>query len=508
MHDNTCYFLAADFDKGQWQDEVKAMSKACQNFGIPHAIEISRSGNGAHLWIFFNEKVLCGLGSDLEQTGRLSRDGRERALAAIRRFISLAERMKVTALVGVATAAMRDAEDGEEFRNQIEAATLLRVSIATGADEARLAAQGVLLGHPGADGIVSDLGGASMELTRVIDGRVDQGFTLALGPLRLARLGLDQTQVDAIVDRDLTAGLPAKWRGAETLYGVGGAWRALARLNMVRQDYPLAVVNDYELTRDEAIDVTDWAASEPLRKAAEAADISSQRMAVVPLAAQVIGGLVRRLAPERVVLSSFGLREGVLYDALSPEQRAEDPLIHACRELEAVHSRFPGFGDELFRWVTPLLEPGREARRLAHATCLLADVVWRAHPDYRSRACFETVTRANLCAVDHPGRVYMGVALLFRYKGGRKAVDREPSTALLSPDLARSAERLGRAIRLGSMISGSAQGGLASSHLSLTDDRLMLRLSGPSARLTGEVVERRLSSLASSLEREGVIEIA
>lgn len=57
MHDNTCYFLAADFDKCQWQDEVKAMSKACQNFGIPHAIEISRSGNGAHLWIFFNEKV-------------------------------------------------------------------------------------------------------------------------------------------------------------------------------------------------------------------------------------------------------------------------------------------------------------------------------------------------------------------------------------------------------------------------------------------------------------------
>ena len=57
MHDTTCYFLAADFDKGQWQDEVKAMSKACQNFRIPHAIEISRSGNGAHLWIFFNEKV-------------------------------------------------------------------------------------------------------------------------------------------------------------------------------------------------------------------------------------------------------------------------------------------------------------------------------------------------------------------------------------------------------------------------------------------------------------------
>lgn len=57
MHDNTCFLLATDFDKGQWQEEVKAMSTACLAFEIPHTIEISRSGNGAHLWIFFKEKV-------------------------------------------------------------------------------------------------------------------------------------------------------------------------------------------------------------------------------------------------------------------------------------------------------------------------------------------------------------------------------------------------------------------------------------------------------------------
>ena len=57
LHDNTCYLLAADFDKGSWQDEVKAMSIACAEYGVPHVVEISRSGNGAHLWIFFDEKV-------------------------------------------------------------------------------------------------------------------------------------------------------------------------------------------------------------------------------------------------------------------------------------------------------------------------------------------------------------------------------------------------------------------------------------------------------------------
>ena len=57
LHDNTCYLLAADFDKGSWQDEVKAVSRACTEYGVPHAVEISRSGNGAHLWIFFDNKV-------------------------------------------------------------------------------------------------------------------------------------------------------------------------------------------------------------------------------------------------------------------------------------------------------------------------------------------------------------------------------------------------------------------------------------------------------------------
>lgn len=57
LKDNTCFLLAADFDKGSWQDEVKAMSRACTEYNVPHAIEISRSGNGAHLWIFFDEKV-------------------------------------------------------------------------------------------------------------------------------------------------------------------------------------------------------------------------------------------------------------------------------------------------------------------------------------------------------------------------------------------------------------------------------------------------------------------
>jgi len=57
LSDNTCYLLAADFDKTGWDEAVRAMAQACLHFEIPYAIEVSRSGNGAHLWVFFSEPV-------------------------------------------------------------------------------------------------------------------------------------------------------------------------------------------------------------------------------------------------------------------------------------------------------------------------------------------------------------------------------------------------------------------------------------------------------------------
>ncbi len=151
---------------------------------------------------FFNEKVLCGLGAELTETGRLAPKGRERALAALRRFAALAERMRVDALDGVATAAVREASDGAEFVEEVAAKTGIRLRVASGEDEARLAAQGVLMGWPDAEGVVADLGGASMELARVGNGVVTGGMTLPLGPLRLAGLK-DAAAQDAEIERAL-----------------------------------------------------------------------------------------------------------------------------------------------------------------------------------------------------------------------------------------------------------------------------------------------------------------
>ncbi len=83
---------------------------------------------------------------------------------------------------------------------------------------------------------------------------------------------------------------------------------------------------------------------------------------------------------------------------------------------EAKDARLPGFGKRLYDFILPLFRNVPDARkRIIQAACLLHDVSWRAHPDYRAEVCFDNATRANLGGLKHSERIYLGLALLHRY---------------------------------------------------------------------------------------------
>jgi exopolyphosphatase/guanosine-5'-triphosphate,3'-diphosphate pyrophosphatase len=452
---------------------------------------------------FFNEKVLCGLGRGLATSGRLDPEGRVRALAALRRFATLAERMQVAALEAVGTAAVRDARDGPEFVAEVERQTGLKIRIASGDDEARLSAQGVLFGWPDANGLVVDMGGASMELARIGLGEVGARLTTPLGPLLLRDRDLGPEALRAHVDsvlREARARLPGP---VPEIYLVGGSWRALGRVHMARAGYPLAVLHEYRMDparlREEAL----WIARQAPETLDAVTDISATRAEVLPLAAAVLERLILAVAPERVAISGYGLREGLLWEHLSPEVRALDPLIEACRFFEARRARFPGFGEELFDWLRPVIADfPAEERRLARAACLIHDVNWRVHPDYRPDMGFETMARASIGGIDHAGRIFIGLALYYRYKSGRGRLPEDAMLELLDGQGQARATRVGTAMRLGAMISGSAPGGLEAAPLRLRPGEVELTLEGEMRDLAGEAVERRLQALAKALGRE------
>ena len=369
---------------------------------------------------FYNEKIMAGLGQDMATTGRLNPAGIERGFNALRRFAALARGMDIMPVTCVATAAVREAEDGPAFQQRVERETGLKLHVIAGEEEARLSAQGVLLGWPDAVGLVCDIGGNSMEVAEVAQGKVGQRASSQLGPFRLQQVAGGKSGLKKHI-RAIMAELAEKMgTHHQRLYLVGGSWRAIARLDMERRQYPMTVLHEYRMTPQDVARTIEWIGETDLNELRSRVGISSSRMELVPLASQVLSEMVSTFAPEELAVSSYGIREGLLYEHMSDSLRKRDPLIESARFTERQMSRVPGFGKKLYHFLQPLFaDVPPERDRLIRAACLLHDTTWRAHPDYRAEACFDNVTRANMAALSHPERVFLGLALLHRYKNSR-----------------------------------------------------------------------------------------
>lgn len=449
---------------------------------------------------FYNEKIMCGLGKGLAETGVLNPGGKERALAALKRFSLLAEGMGASPLTVVATAAMRESRDGPDFTRQVEQETGLKLHVVDGDEEARLSAQGVLLGWPEAKGVVCDIGGNSMELARIGNGKVGKRVSTQLGPFRLQQVTGGADKRRALIDRVLkTAQAKVKSEG-ERFYLVGGSWRVIARLDMERRNYPLTVLHEYRMQVKPLLDTLDWIEANDLTMLRARTGTSAERMELVPLACEVLRGIIKAFKPSEIDISSYGIREGLLYEQMPERLRSRDPLIEAARAAEYSSARIPGTGKKLYEFLMPLFKNrAPERHRLIKAACLLHDTTWRAHPDYRADVCFDNATRANLGGLDHPGRVFLGLALLHRYKNSRSGSRLEPLFRLLSDDEMQEAEVLGKAMRFGAMFAAGDPAQAGQLTWKPKKRALILTLTPMGAGLYGEVAKARFASLAQAL---------
>ena len=448
---------------------------------------------------FFNEKVMAGLGAGIAETGLLNPEGKIRAMAALKRFQHLARAMGIAPLTAVATAAVREAEDGPAFRDEVLRETGLRLFVIDGEEEARLSAQGVLLGWPGAYGLVCDIGGSSMELAELRDGDVGKCISSKLGPQRLKTIKGKKALKAHLQD---SVGALAREMGPQPdrLFLVGGSWRAIARLDMDRRGYPLAVLHEYRMSRKSVYATIKYIEENDPEVLRLRTGLGESRMSLVPLAAQVLKHLVRELKPYDIAISSYGIREGMLYEQMPQRLRDRDPLIEACRFAESKDARIPGFGRRLYDFVLPLFT-GRGAtdKRIIKAACLLHDVSWRAHPDYRHEVCFDEVTRANLGGMTHEERIFLGVTLLHRYKNNRDGSPFDDLFDLLDDSDLKQAEILGKALRFGAMLTASKDEGMGSLKFFSKKKVLELHLAPGTRDLFGEVAEARLNALAAAL---------
>jgi exopolyphosphatase/guanosine-5'-triphosphate,3'-diphosphate pyrophosphatase len=462
---------------------------------------------GRAIWTVYNEKVLAGLGRDLASTGRLSPEGVAAALTALRRFRALLDANPPADVFVAATAAVRDARDGLEFRLRVADETGLSMRVLSGEEEARYGALGVIAGAPESHGLVGDLGGASLELVRLAAGAPARGISLPLGPFAFGDAGrFDPGRVRTVADRLLTP--IARSHSADTLNAVGGAWRNFALLHMRISDYPLGIIHQYGIPRRDALESARFIAHLSRSSLDRIEGLSRRRLESLPHAAVILEALLEHLDLQNVVMSAYGLREGLLFERLSKEDRLRDPLVEGCADLGGRRLSAQTLGAALERWLAPAfakLEAVFDTRDpiLLAAACRLADLGAYLHPDHRAELVFEQVLRAPIPGQTHAERVYLACAAFARHTASPTLPDPDIVARLLQPERLQRARALGAAIRLGCDLSGRNPELLARTRLDVKTNTVQLQAEeGWTAILLGEQTNKRASTLAGLLERE------
>jgi exopolyphosphatase/guanosine-5'-triphosphate,3'-diphosphate pyrophosphatase len=467
-------------------------------------------GLGRNPAAIFNEKAVLRLGRGLQLTGRLNEEGVEQAIMVMARYAAIARAMQADPFEALATAAVRDAENGPAFVSNLKQHVPgLVVRILTGEQEARFSASGLLCGIPAADGILADIGGGSLEVVHLARGDMCAARTLPLGVIRLSdRAGGDVVRARAIAEETLeTIGWLAEGAGRD-LYLVGGAWRALARIHMEQTGYPLSIVHHYTISRDEARDLAGVIGSASRRALERLPGVSRRRVDDMPFAAVVLRRLLRATNARRVVFSANGLREGWFMQHVSAEVRAENPVLAAGREMAARWGRSTTLPPALAAWSAPLFpDETQQAALLREAACWMSDIGSQDHPDYRAEQTFFRVLRQPGVALDHHARAFLAFILALRYDAEPGMAFLDAARMLLDLTSLRRAEILGMAFRLAFTLSGGTSDLLVGTSLIREPDRLRLRLAQGSGVFAGDSITRRLERLAQSMGLDAVIEI-
>ncbi len=449
--------------------------------------------------VLLNEKVTAKLGRDIAKNGTLADEAVELALQGLRRFILLLEDLGLTDIETVATAAVRDASNGGEF-----VATLkemgLSPRILSGEEEATLSAHGVAGAFPGAKGIVADLGGGSLELVNLAMGEVDDPVTLPLGALRLPDYrdkakGSTKAMREAL-EKDIIKSAGKRAKG-DTLYLVGGTWRAMSVFAMQVEGHPLSDPHGLSISADQAQAILRKLSKETPEDLKARERISSMRAERLPDAAVLSQALLNTLKPKRIVFSSWGLREGLLYDRLAPEARAQDPLLAGVSTFASQRGAPPTLATRMASWTldaAPAREHGSERLRLAATMLALASM--QIEPNIRLPQTIAWALEKRWIAIDGQQRAMLAAAIAAN--GNALDLD-ERVRALASEEALDEAINWGLALRLARRLGAKSRRSLNVSRLIVEDEALVLRLASSHAALATGPVDKDMKLLSGRL---------
>ena len=454
--------------------------------------------------VVFNEKVAARLGREIAQTGRLADEAVDMAMRGLRRFALLLQELNIERIDVVATAAAREAENGSEFLDNIRALGF-KPRLLSGEDEARISAMGVIGAFPGVEGIVADLGGGSLELVRVADDKPCQSLSLPLGTLRLSEhRGNDYADMHRNLSRQFSQ---VEWLKGDvsTLSLVGGTLRAMAAVTMDERGYPLTDPHGFTLQADEVRLLVKRLSQATPEQLSGFSRLSSMRAGYLPDAGVLLGVLLDAVEPQKVTFSSWGLREGVLFDELDASARSQDPLLAGVGEFARLRGTPPILATRVAAWTVGALPTGSEgSERLRLAATMLSLASMQIEPNLRRDIAMDWALHKRWINVDDSGRAMMAAAV----SANKNECDMPDAVrSLASEEQIEEAICWGLAIRLCRRLGGRSNRVFNASQLAIRGNRLVLGIDEELAGLFGIPTEKDLALLADRLGLSSQVEI-
>jgi exopolyphosphatase/guanosine-5'-triphosphate,3'-diphosphate pyrophosphatase len=451
---------------------------------------------------FFNEKIICGLGRNLHHNGNFTIEAKINSIKAVSRFVTIATAIKAEKLIVFATAAFRIAKDGKEFVQQIEKECSIKIEKLSGEQEAKLAAQGVLYSFPKADGIAIDLGGGSIELAYINNNEIGKLYSCNVGLLILQEKMRTEGEegVKRYIKENLASINIEKYN--DTLYLTGGGFRYLAKLHMKFVNYPLAIINNYQISVKnflEILDILRTKTKEQLEKLVE--DYS--RSETLKESILLTQSLIEVLRPKNIIFCAYGVREGIALSSSTLQYQNEDALVASCKDILNNDYSASNQTEVLFQWVKQIFRCKIEKfNRLIKACCILSNIARYDHTEYKAELAFQKIIDSIISGITHKERVFIASTLFHRYKIKDKNNIMKHTLKILTPRMKMTAKTLGITLKLAHTFSVGIDSLLKDMKIYIKKNSLVLEISSNSQDLISDTVMKIAKLLAKNLNRK------
>jgi exopolyphosphatase / guanosine-5'-triphosphate,3'-diphosphate pyrophosphatase len=465
------------------------------------------------------------LAAGLARTGCLNDAAMDRAIQSLGRMREVCQRRGVRRIAAVATAAVREAENGPWFVRRVRQELDIPLRIIDTETEAALSYRSVAHHFPlaGERALVADIGGGSLELIGAVDGLVELTLSLPLGAVRLTELYLpgersiqrELTGLRKYVRRQLKRELSNREWAAAAVIGSGGTFTTLGRVSRARRGLPPGEsIHGVSVDTAEVERLLDWLASRTPEQRRQVPGLNPERADIILAGLAVTAELLDWVRTRSITVSAFGLREGLLLEMAGAEEPVvRDPLrlfrefVERCQSDRRHVEHVRKLSLQLFEQLGETLGCGPEEQLLLEAAGLLHDVGQLVSYPKHHKHSYSLITHAERLGLSPRDREL--VALVSRYHRRTGPRRRHPEFATLPPGDQDIVRRLSGVLRVADGLDRGHSAAVETVTARLDDNALTLTVTpttpGIDLGLECWGASRKADVLAKLLQRDIVV---